>query len=220
MKISQAGLDLIKSFEGCRLTAYNATGAEEFLTIGWGHYGADVTPGMVITQDQADAMLVDDMARYEAPVNALGLVLNQNQFDALVSFCYNCGAGNLRDLCLGRTITQIAANLPLYNKGTTKNGKEVLPGLVRRRAAELALFQTPVQEGSRKLMLSQTLQTMLGDALTELSKVGQTNNGNEPVLGYNWAQKAYAGELTVDEGVAIAIIAMARLQGAVVEPRG
>lgn len=135
-KISQAGIDLIKSFEGCRLIAYNPTGKEAYLTIGWGHYGADVYPGMTITQEQADNMLADDMGNYEAPVNALNLGLNQNQFDALVSFCYNCGAGNLRDLCLGRTIGQIAAAIPLYNKG----GGVVLQGLVKRRAAELELF--------------------------------------------------------------------------------
>lgn len=140
MRLSQAGLNLIKEFEGCQLTAYNATGAEKYLTIGWGHYGPDVYAGMTITQDQANQMLVDDMARYEGPVNALNLELNQNQFDALVSFCYNCGSGNLKELCDGKSIEQIAAELPLYNKGTTKNGREVLPGLVRRRAAELELF--------------------------------------------------------------------------------
>lgn len=138
-KLSQVGLDLIKSFEGCRLTAYNPTGKEQYLTIGWGHYGPDVYAGMTITQEQADQMLADDMGSYEDAVNALNIELNQNQFDALVSFCYNCGPGNLRGMCLGRTVAQIATQIPLYNKG----GGVVLPGLVRRRAAELELFQKP-----------------------------------------------------------------------------
>lgn len=138
-QISEAGIALIKSFEGCRLTAYKPVPTETYWTIGWGHYGADVKPGMTITQAQADAMFLKDIQRYVAPVNALNLQLNQNQFDALVSFCYNCGAGNLRNLCLGRTIKQIAENLPKYNKG----GGKVLAGLVRRRAAELALFNKP-----------------------------------------------------------------------------
>lgn len=77
----------------------------------------------------------------------------------------------------------------------------------------------PQTEGGRKLMLDQTLQTMLGDAITELSKIGQPQNGFEPVLSYEWAEKAYKGELTVDEAVAISIIATARLQGKIVEAR-
>ncbi|RRJ62388.1 lysozyme [Paenibacillus oralis] len=140
-KISQAGIRLIQNFEGCRLTAYKPVPTETYWTIGWGHYGPDVKQGMTITQAQADAMLVNDLAKYEAYVNNPAYVpvtaqLNQNQFDALTSFCYNCGAGNLRSLCKGRTIAQIAGNLPKYNKA----GGKVLKGLVRRREAELKLF--------------------------------------------------------------------------------
>jgi GH24 family phage-related lysozyme (muramidase) len=140
-KISQAGLKLIKNFEGCRLTAYKPVSTEKFWTIGWGHYGPDVKEGMTITQAQADSMLIADLAKYEAYVNNQAYVpvtkqLNQNQFDALVSFCYNCGAGNLRSLCKGRTVDQIAASITKYNKA----GGEVLNGLVRRRQAELELF--------------------------------------------------------------------------------
>lgn len=140
-KISQEGLKLIKNFEGCRLTAYKPVPTEVYWTIGWGHHGADVKQGMIITQAQADAMLVKDLAKYEAYVNDRAYVpvtekLNQNQFDALVSFCYNCGPGNLKKLCAGRTIEQIAQNITAYNKA----GGKVLNGLVRRREAELALF--------------------------------------------------------------------------------
>lgn len=140
-KISDAGLKLIKSFEGCRLTAYKPVPTETYWTIGWGHYGHDVKQGMTITQAQADAMLVNDLAKYESYVNnpiyvPVTAQLNQNQFDALVSFCYNCGPGNLQSLCRGRTIAQIADNITKYDKAAGK----VLAGLTRRRKAELELF--------------------------------------------------------------------------------
>lgn len=143
-KVSKAGIDLIKSFEGCRLSAYKAVPTEKYWTIGWGHYGADVKKGMTITQDQADAMLITDLAKYEAYVNSPSYVpltdkLTQNQFDALTSFCYNCGAGNLKTLCNNRTAGQIAANINKYNKA----GGKVLNGLVRRRQAEFDLFNKP-----------------------------------------------------------------------------
>lgn len=140
-KISQVGISLIKSFEGCRLKAYKPVPTEIYYTIGWGHYGPDVKAGMTITQAQADSMLVSDLAKYEAYVNDPVYVpvtawLSQNQFDALTSFCYNCGNGSLKKLCVGRTITEIAQNITKYNKG----GGNVLAGLVRRRKAELDLF--------------------------------------------------------------------------------
>lgn len=140
-KISDAGLKLIKSFEGCRLTSYKPVPTETYWTIGWGHYGPDVKQGMTITQAQADAMLVNDLAKYESYVNnpiyvPVTAQLNQNQFDALVSFCYNCGPGNLQSLCRGRTIAHIADNITKYDKAAGK----VLAGLTRRRKAELELF--------------------------------------------------------------------------------
>ncbi|MET3211192.1 UNVERIFIED_CONTAM: GH24 family phage-related lysozyme (muramidase) [Paenibacillus sp. PvR008] len=76
---------------------------------------------MTITQAKADAMLVEDLANYEAYVNNPSYVpvtdkLTQSQFDALTSFCYNCGAGSLRALCKGRTAEQIGASITKYNK--------------------------------------------------------------------------------------------------------
>lgn len=158
-KISQAGLQLIKNFEGCRLTAYKPVPWEKYWTIGWGHYGADVKQGQTITQAQADKMLIEDMGRYESFVNNPAYVpltaqLNQNQFDALVSFCYNCGQGSLKTLCQkGRTLAQIAAKIPEYNKA----GGNVLNGLVRRRKAEQDLFNkavTKVSEPTKEYTLS------------------------------------------------------------------
>ena len=141
-RIGQAGLALIKQHEGCRLAAYRC--AAGVWTIGYGHT-AGVHSGMTITQAQADAYLQQDIAKFEGYVNNPAYVpiteqLNQNQFDALVSFAFNLGAGNLRKLCKGRTAAQIAQAMTQYCKA---NGK-VLAGLKRRRAAEQALFNKPV----------------------------------------------------------------------------
>lgn len=141
-RIGQAGLALIKQYEGCRLVAYRC--AAGVWTIGYGHT-AGVHSGMTITQAQADAYLQQDIAKFEGYVNNPAYVpitanLNQNQFDALVSFAFNLGAGNLRKLCKGRTAAQIAQAMTQYCKA---NGK-VLAGLRRRRAAEQALFNKPV----------------------------------------------------------------------------
>ncbi len=136
MKTSLNGLSLIKQFEGCRLQAYKAVPTEQCYTIGYGHYGSDVTPGMTITQEQADAYLAQDITKYEKSVNATGLKLNQNQFDALVSFTYNCGSGNLKKLITGRSLDQIADAMLSYNKAAG----QVLAGLTRRRQAEHDLF--------------------------------------------------------------------------------
>lgn len=136
MKTSKKGIDLIKSFEGCRLTAYKAVPSEQYYTIGYGHYGPDVSPGTTITQDQAEILLGADLRKYEQAVDKIPIQLNQNQYDALVSFAYNCGIGNLNKLVSGRDLQQIADALLLYNK----SGGHVLEGLARRRRAERDLF--------------------------------------------------------------------------------
>jgi len=146
--VGAAGLALIKQFEGCRLTAYKPFSTERYWTIGWGHYGPDVREGQSITQAEADALLERDCQRFADAVDNPAYCpvtnrLNGNQRDALISFAFNCGAGCLRTLCANRGLTQIAAALLLYNKG---GGGKVLPGLVRRRTAEKALFETPMKE--------------------------------------------------------------------------
>ena len=145
--IGAAGLALIKKFEGCRLKAYKPVPTEKYWTIGWGHYGPDVQEGQTITQAQADAMLAADCQRFADAVDnpafcPLTSQLNANQRDALISFTFNCGAGCLKTLCKGRTLGQICAAMALYDKS---NGKP-LAGLTRRRAAEQALFTTPIKE--------------------------------------------------------------------------
>lgn len=134
MKTNKAGIDLIKSFEGCRLKAYKCPAG--IWTIGYGHT-AGVSEGMQITQEQADAYLKADLEKYEGYVDKyVDNTLNENQFSALVSFAYNCGAGNLQMLVRNRTNEQIAEAITRYNKA----GGKKLNGLVRRRAAEQQLF--------------------------------------------------------------------------------
>lgn len=137
-QISINGLNLIKSFEGCRLKAYKALPTEKYFTIGYGHYGADVLPNLKITQYQAELLLLKDIARFCAAVNKYDYKYKwtQNEFDALVSFAYNIG--NIDQLTAKgtRSKAQIADKIPAY----CKSGKKTIPGLVRRRNAERALF--------------------------------------------------------------------------------
>ena len=109
-------------------------------TIGYGHTKG-VKLGQKITQAQANEYLRQDVASAEKAVSKYKYSYNQNQFDALVSFTFNCGAGNLKKITNSgtRTLAQISARLPNYNKA----GGKVLTGLVRRRAAEKKLFDTP-----------------------------------------------------------------------------
>ena len=141
MKISENGLKLIEQFEGLRLTAYKASRRDKYYTIGYGHYGADVKQGMTITEAQAEAYLRQDVAEAEASVNKYsGYRWNQNQFDALVSFAYNVGGIDGLTNNGKRSVAEISAKLPEY----VYSGGVKLEGLVRRRAAEKALFDTPV----------------------------------------------------------------------------
>ena len=137
MKTSNQGIALIKRFEGCVLKAYKAVASEEYWTIGFGHYGPDVHQGDIITKERAEELLRADLARFEQAVEDSG-VWSQSEFDALVSFTYNCGAGNLRKLVKDRTHAQIADAMLLY----VKAGGLTLQGLVRRRKAERELFLT------------------------------------------------------------------------------
>ena len=137
MKTSQRGINLIKQFEGVRLTAYKCPAG--VYTIGYGHTRG-VQRGMKITEEEASAYLTADLLNSEKAVERYDSVYhwNQNEFDALVSFTFNCGADNLRALLRNgrRNRLQIAETLPLYRKA----GGKVLKGLERRRAAEKSLF--------------------------------------------------------------------------------
>ena len=141
MKITNAGLDIIKKYEGCRLEAYKCPAG--VWTIGYGHTKG-VKPGMKITVAKADEYLKSDCKASENAVNKYQKKynFNQNQFDALVSFTFNCGTGNLKTLLDNgnRDIDTISKKIPLYNKAA---GKE-LSGLTKRRNSEKALFDKKV----------------------------------------------------------------------------
>lgn len=140
MKINQDGLDLIKSFEGCKLTPYkDIVGV---ITVGYGHTGPEAVMGHPITQEDADRLLQGDLERFEKGVEGLlTRKVSDNQFSALVCFAYNCGLGNLKQSTLLRCINKgnftDAANE--FLRWAKAGGVEV-PGLVRRRKAERALF--------------------------------------------------------------------------------
>ena len=139
---SQNCYDLIKNFEGCELEAYPdpATGGEP-ITIGYGHTGG-VKLGEVITQEQADEYLISDVKRFADAVNQMVTVpITQGEFDALCSFAFNLGIGNLRNSTLLRKLNS-------GNKDSAANqflvwnmaGGRVMAGLTRRREAERTLF--------------------------------------------------------------------------------
>jgi lysozyme len=139
MKTSPKGIALIKEFEGLRLKAYKCPGG--VWTIGYGHT-AGVKPGMVISEVQAEEYLKADLIAFERYLNGLGLALNQNQFDALVSFIYNVGTGNFSSSTLLRKVRanpQDNSIMDEFLRWVYSKGR-VLPGLQRRRLAEMKLY--------------------------------------------------------------------------------
>ena len=139
MKIGKNGIELIKKFESCSLKAYKGVG-EKYYTIGYGHYGADVTPNQIITQNKADALLKKDLVYFEDQVNKKNkFKLTQNQFDALVSYCYNRGTKGLDQLLShSKNVKELGENIVVY-WGSNEKAKK---GLLNRRKAEQKLFLT------------------------------------------------------------------------------
>lgn len=138
--INREGLELIKSFEGCKLTSYRCSA--NVLTIGYGSTGPHVKPGMTITQAQADELLRSDLRRFEDYVAKAAPNATGNQFAAMVSLAFNIGEGALgRSTVLRKHLAGdhagAAAAFGMWNKA----GGRVLPGLTRRRNAEAALYR-------------------------------------------------------------------------------
>jgi lysozyme len=144
-RTSQRGIDLIHSFEQCKLTAYPDPGSSDGhpWTIGWGSTGPGIAPGTVWTQEQADTRFAADLQKYERGVSEAlnGAPVTQNQFDALVSFAYNVGIGAMA----GSTLMKLhkagdyggaARQFARWNR----NDGKVMKGLIRRRDAEAALY--------------------------------------------------------------------------------
>ena len=144
LSYDQDGLDLTEDSEGVRLTAYPdpGTGGDPW-TIGYGHTGPEVFEGMVIDHAQAEQFLREDVRSAEAAVKRFVHVeLTQHEFDALVDFTFNCGAGNLQHSTLLRLVNEgHFAEASQHFGDWVKGGGHVLPGLVRRRHAEAVLFE-------------------------------------------------------------------------------
>ena len=138
--ISQNGVDFIKSKEGLILTSKKYKGEKNY-TIGYGHCQSDVKASQTITEEQAEEFLKKDLIYFSNAVvaNCSYLKLNQNEFDALVSFTYNLGVGNLKQLTANgtRTKEEIANHITAY---TGSGNEENRQGLLNRRNAEMQLF--------------------------------------------------------------------------------
>lgn len=138
MTTSYDGVQFIKKFEGFSKVAYKCPAG--VWTIGYGHTD-EVTKGMIIDIEKATSYLLSDIEKCEYSLDRVcsenQLSLTQNQYDALISFTFNCGEGNLRKLVKNRSVEEIGDALKLYNKA---NGVTI-PGLVNRRHEEELLFK-------------------------------------------------------------------------------
>ena len=146
MKMSAEGKKVTKYFESLKLKAYPdpATGGKPW-TIGYGHTGPDVYSGLVINEAMADKLLDLDLAKAEAEVNKYAHNLTQGQFDALVDMVFNMGSGFLKpdningdfdDFVASGNLVEMRKRIPQFRMAAGK----VMKGLVRRRAANVALW--------------------------------------------------------------------------------
>lgn len=138
LKVSELLIQKLKEFEGLRLVAYKPTKAERWYTIGYGHSAGDVRAGMRITVEKAEELLRRDLFFVEKFVNGIPKVKTQGQFDALVSFTYNVGVGNLKKSTLLKKIMHDAPTAEIqreFMKWVNSGGKQ-LAGLVKRRRWE------------------------------------------------------------------------------------
>lgn len=164
MNINNKGLELIKKYEGCRLTAYQCVAG--VWTIGYGHT-KNVTKGMIITQQQADNFLLEDIQTSVHNVNKFQSKynFNENEFSALVSFAFNIGSINKLTANGTRTKAEIIKAIPKY---CNANGKFV-QGLYNRRISELELFNTPVTN----ITLSSAYKTIKKGSKGDIVKILQ-----------------------------------------------
>ena len=197
MMINDKGIALIKSFEGLRLKAYKALPTEKYFTIGYGHYGADVKEGQTITEAEAEALLRADLQKYEGKVNKYPAYnWNDNEYSALVSFAYNIG--NIDGLTKkGERSREEIKNVW---KSYCKAGGKEIPGLVRRREAELKLFnegetmaaehktnqKDPKQVKLDKLieLTKATMRGEYGSGVNRKNRLGSAYNAVQAIINY------------------------------------
>lgn len=138
LRVSNLLIKKLKEFEGLRLVAYKPTKAERWYTIGYGHSAGDVRAGMRINEEKAEELLRRDLFFVEKFVNGIPKVQTQGQFDALVSFTYNVGVGNLKKSTLLKKIMHDAPTAEIqreFMKWVYSGGKR-MDGLVKRRRWE------------------------------------------------------------------------------------
>lgn len=192
MQTSSKGISLIKSFEGCKKTAYLDVGG--VATIGYGHT-KNVKLGDKLSLTACEELLKSDLVVCENVINQYidsGYVFNQNQFDALVSFCFNLGSGNVRKLLSGRknNYTAIAKAIPKYCHAKVNGKMMIVKGLLNRRNAEVNLFNSPIANVSRETSL--TLDEVVTNTIKGIYGNGQERRRNIESLGFNYltVQKA------------------------------
>lgn len=203
MKISDNGLAIIKQFESCSLKAYKPIKEEKEYTIGWGHKSSSVKAGMVISQDVADELLNQDVAIAEKYVQKFVTVpLTQNQFDALVSFCYNVGSYAFRTSTL---VAMLNANKYIeaseqFGRWVKGDNGQILAGLVKRRNIEKTLF---LKDSCKKAKVTATVLNIRTGAGTNYNVVGylpknaivsltDVSNGFAKLLdGRGWVSQKY-----------------------------
>lgn len=149
MEINTKGLELIKSLEGCKLTAYKLKGETNY-TIGYGHSSRDIKKGQTITQVEADDFLKSDLEKFEKYVEKnTKFNLNENQFSALVSYTYNRGYKGFKQLMDNTPeVSKLSDNIVKY-WGSNTNYKDAL---IKRRKKEQKLFNTPVNNDSHETL--------------------------------------------------------------------
>jgi len=227
MKISEAGVDLIKRFEGLELESYQDIAG--VWTIGYGHTET-AGPNQKISEREAEELLRRDLSSRERAVEQLASVsLNQNEFDALVSFVYNVGANAFKNSTARKRLNRndrfgAAEALTWWNKATVNGVLREVLGLTRRRAAERALFlmpvnppivskpekiaensrATPVEEAPRRENLSdsRTVQgaTVAGAAGTAASTIGKDSATELDQIETNIEQGTGLTEKPADQG--------------------
>ena len=144
MKTTEETVNKIAEFEGLRLSSYKCPAG--VLTIGYGHTGKDVKENQIINIAQAKTLLLKDLEKCEKAVMRLqtehAYFFNQNQFDALVSFCFNLGTGIFKQLTddYKRSVSEIGNAILMYDKATVNGKKTALAGLTKRRRWEKDLF--------------------------------------------------------------------------------
>jgi len=188
--INEAGMAILREFEGCKLTSYKDIAG--VWTIGYGHTGPDVVEGLVWRQTKADAQLSKDVAeRVPQVLSACKVEPNENQLAALVCLAFNIGIGAFKKSTVLRlhnagSFAEAATAFSMWNKA----GGRVRAGLTRRRAAEAALYLTPIEadapQTTRATPDASKDPSAAGDAINKTAAMlGQGSALVAPLLAYS-----------------------------------